>query len=299
VKLLRATIPANVTLSIADSPGVPAILADASEIHQVLLNLGTNAWQAIGSRQGRITFSLGQYTVTAAEPPPHPDLAPGDYVRLTVRDNGRGIPPELLTRIFDPFFTTKAPGEGTGLGLSIAHGIMRSHRGAITVTSTVGQGTEFSLYFPVASGRPESASPFVSAPPAIPEKSGRGQHILCIDDEDTIIDLTGRLLRAAGYTFTGTSRPLEALALVRAEPEKFAVIITDFSMPEMSGIELAEEVRRIRPDFPIILASGYLRAGDAEAAQAAGIREILQKPQSLEVLAATVTRVLASSGTPS
>ena len=293
VKLLRATIPASVSLTVRSGPDLPTVEADTSEIHQVLLNLGTNALHAIGGRPGEITFALEAVAV-APEALPHPDLRPGSYLRIAVGDDGCGIPRELLTRVFDPFFTTKAPGEGTGLGLSIAHGIMRSHGGAITVASTVGAGSVFSIYLPAARG--DALTPAESPPPrlaAVP--LGRGQRILYVDDEETIVALAVRMLAKGGFNPTGCTRPSEALALFRADPGSFAAAVTDFSMPEMNGLELAAELLRLRPDLPVVLASGHLRAADAEVAQRLGIRKILQKPQSLEFIVPTVAALLADA----
>ncbi len=292
VKLLRPTIPANVEIGLTGSANLPLIEADSSEIIQVLVNLGTNAWHALGSRPGSVTFSVETCRLEPGQPPPHAELTPGDYVRITVRDDGPGIPPEVLPRIFDPFFTTKAPGEGTGLGLSIAHGILRSHGGAITAASTLGAGSTFALYFRATEGAPTPAdapAPAVAAS----AKPGRGQHVLCVDDEEAIVKITTRMLETAGFVTTGCVRPREALARFRAEPAAFALVVTDLSMPEMSGLELAAELQRIRPGTPVVLTTGYLRAGDEAAAQSAGIREIIHKPQNLDQLVPTITRLLA------
>jgi PAS domain S-box-containing protein len=291
VKLLRATIPATVEITVTAAPSLPCIEADSSEIHQVLLNLGTNAWQALAPRAGHVTFTLDTFTLTPTAPPPHPNLTAGDYVRIAVADNGPGISSAVLPRIFDPFFTTKGPGEGTGLGLSVAHGIMSSVRGAITVASTVGQGTVFTLYFPASAGEPTSLTERPA--PAPVAKLGRGQNILCVDDEKTIVVLMDRLLTGAGFTVTGCVQPHEALARFRAEPGAFALVVTDLAMPQMSGIDLTRELRRLRPDLPVILTSGYLRPADTEAAAAVGIREIIQKPQSLDQIVPTIVRLLA------
>jgi PAS domain S-box-containing protein len=241
VKLLRATIPSGVEIETALTAQVPDVEADSSELHQVLLNLGTNAAHALGSRNGRIEFRVRVVEIEPGGPTPHPDLQPGKYACIEVRDDGKGIPPDVVPRIFDPFFTTKAPGEGTGLGLSMAHGIMRAHGGAITVSSEVGVGTVFQLYFPAsAQARSDSRSP-IPAPTAGP-KPGRGERILCVDDEPAIVMILQRVLRNAGYRPTGCANALEGLMALEASVEGFDLIITDLSMPRMSGLEFTRQI---------------------------------------------------------
>ncbi|MCX6952091.1 MAG: ATP-binding protein [Verrucomicrobia bacterium] len=262
-KLLRATIPAGVEIGLVLGDDVPDVVVDSSELHQVLINLGTNAAHALGSRNGRITFKLDALTIGAGDAKPHAELRPGRYARVEVRDNGTGIPPALLTRIFDPFFTTKAPGEGTGLGLSMAHGIMRAHGGAITVESTVGVGSAFFLYFPASTRPPAALSPAAELTGA-GAKPGRGEHILCVDDEPVLISVLRQMLGNAGYRVTGCTSPEDALAVFQADPAGVDLVITDMSMPGMSGVELTRKLVAVRPNLPVVLTSrlrGHRAAG--------------------------------------
>jgi CheY-like chemotaxis protein len=301
VKLLRATIPATVDLSTTLGADLPPLQIDSTELHQVLLNLGTNAWHALGSRTGRIRFALEACTITpnakaAAE------LPPGRYVRITVSDNGKGIPADVMPRIFDPFFTTKAPGEGTGLGLSVVHGIVSANGGAITVSSTVNVGTTFELLFPAADPDAIAATPAKVRAPLPPAGTAKGEHILFVDDEESLVMVAERVFGRAGYTITTCLRPKQALAIFRTNPEAIHLVISDLSMPEMSGLDLATELLRIKPTLPIILTSGYLRPGETETALQAGVREIVEKPNTPHDLLPIVSRLLkakASATEPS
>jgi PAS domain S-box-containing protein len=290
VKLLRATTPAGVEIRTTIAANVPYVEVDNSELHQVLVNLGTNAVHALGSRQGTIEFVVDVQTIEDGLGKPHAGLQPGRYARVEVRDDGRGIPPENLSRVFDPFFTTKAPGEGTGLGLSLAHGIMRAHGGAITVASTVGVGTVFQLYFP-ATTRPLTTTKVVPPSPTSLRVT-RGERLLCVDDEPAIIQVLQRVLRHAGYKVTACTNPDEALAAFQASPAEFDLVITDLSMPRMSGLELTKHVLRLRPGLPVVLMSGYLRSGEMEEATQAGVKEFVQKPVGLDRIVTVLARLL-------
>ncbi len=295
VKLLRATIPANIELRITVPPTVPLVETISTGIHQALLNLGTNAWHALKSQAGRIEFIVDTCTVGVGQPAPDPNLVPGAYVRIVVADSGTGIAPEVLPRIFDPFFTTKGPGEGTGLGLSIVHGIMRASGGTVTVESTLGVGTRFSLYFPVS-----ATSPAPATAPAVPRSAettrARGEHILYVDDEPTLVSLVKRLLTRAGYVVTGYTDPRDALAAFRQDPASFDLVVTDYSMPEMTGLELAAALLHLRPDLPVLLTSGYRSPGLAEEARQVGVHRVLDKVDSTAELLPLVARMLRERG---
>ena len=266
---------------------LPAVLADTTQIHQVLMNLCTNAAQAMSDRPGRLAVRLDPCTLTASQAEANPNLRPGAYVRLTVSDTGHGMDQATLNRIFEPFFTTKGPGEGTGLGLSVVYGILHSYEGAMTVESQVGEGTTFHLYFPVhTAGATEMAAPVAGIP------GGKGEHILLVDDERLLALLGQKMLERLNYTVVSKSSVVEALALVRANPAAFDLVITDLTMPGMIGTEFARLLLEIRPDLPIILTTGYTASLTEERVRAMGIRELLLKPQTVQSLGTAVHRAL-------
>jgi len=283
--LLRSTISANVDLVIALRDGTPNILADATQIHQILLNLCTNAWQALEGKPGRIEVRLESVVVDATAT--SGGAAPGRYARLVVADDGKGMDDATLERIFDPFFTTKEPGVGTGLGLSVVHGIVKDHNGAITVTSAPGAGATFAILFPEYAAEVEAA-----VPRPRPSYRGRGEHVLFLDDEEALVRLAKRLLERLGYRVTGFSNAEAALASVRDDPARFDLAITDFNMPGLSGVQVAELLRMIRPNLPVILTSGNISDDLRESATRAGVGHVLNKPSSIEELAEAVHRSL-------
>lgn len=297
-RLLRATLPAGVSLNVECTPDAPAVLADATQVEQVLLNLCSNAWQVV-QRQGRpgvIEVRLEAHVAVggAYKGPEQRSrggrvaLHPGRYARLTVRDNGPGMDEATRGRIFEPFFTTKAAGEGTGLGLAVVHGIVQGHEASIEVQSAPGEGTSFCVYFPAAT----APVPVVPAhkPATVPERVG-GKHILCVDDDESIVFLMRRLLGLQGYRVSGYTDPHEALAAVRAEPGQFDLAVTDYNMPGMSGLELARALREIRADLPVALASGYITEELRAEAPAAGVIELIYKPNTADELCEAVARL--------
>jgi PAS domain S-box-containing protein len=287
-KLLRATMPASVELELVVATDAPGVLADETQIHQILMNLGTNARHALKERVGRIQIKLERFQVDEAHATLEAKLHPGPYSRISVSDTGSGMDSVTLKRIFEPFFTTKKRGEGTGLGLAVVHGIMDSHDGAITVYSHPGEGTVFHLYFPAHSGEellvlPDSAS--------VPR--GGGERILFLDDEEVLVRLGHKTLQALGYEVDVVTDPAVALALVREDPSRFVLVITDHAMPGMSGLQLASELHSIRPDLPIILTTGYSLTLTPDRIKAAGIRRLLPKPTSSQSLGIAVSAVLS------
>ena len=217
----------------------------------------------------------------------HHDLSPGKYLRLTVSDTGAGIDDKIVDRIFDPFFTTKKPGEGTGLGLSVVYGIVRSCGGAITVQSAVGRGTEFNVYFPLLTELEHKQEAKVEAP-----IRGGKERILFVDDEAALVELAGSSLRALGYEVAGRTSSLEALELFRARPDGFDLVITDMTMPNMTGSELALQLMRIRPGIPIILSTGFSEGMTQEKARAIGVKEFIMKPMVQRQMAEAIRRVI-------
>lgn len=285
-QLLRAAIPKDIEIQIEAAQPNLLVLADASQIHQVLVNLMTNSSQAMRAG-GILRVRLARCLVDGQFAAQNPDLKPGAYVRLTVTDTGHGIESAALERIFEPFFTTKPPGEGTGLGLSVVHGIVKSHHGAIHVESTAGAGTTFHIYFPAL----EPAShPVAETQTGIP--FGSGERILIVEDEVQLGDFGRRALERLGYRVRLCHNSAEALEAFRSRPMDFDLLITDLTMPGMNGLDLAQATLRIRPDLPVILTTGFEGKMKTERIHELGIRELLLKPSSLESLAQAVRRAL-------
>ncbi|MBI5799788.1 MAG: PAS domain S-box protein [Verrucomicrobia bacterium] len=287
LKLLRATVPASIEFR-ATLASTAIVLADRTQIHSVVMNLGINAWHAMQGRPGTLTVDLAETVVDADFAQRQPDLRPGRYVRLAISDTGCGMAAATVSRIFEPFFTTKEVGKGTGLGLSVVHGIMKSHDGSITVASQTGVGTVFELYFPAfATGVTDAA------PDPEPLPRGRGEHILFVDDEEPLVLLGQRLLERLGYRVTVHANPLEAAAAIQAQPAEFDVVITDLNMPILNGMELAERMLAIRPGLPIILTTGYNASLTDEFARVRGFRELLLKPYDMREVGNALQRALA------
>jgi PAS domain S-box-containing protein len=288
VAMLRAALPAGVTLHSDCEPNTPAVLANRTQLHQVLMNLCANAWQSMDGREGRIDISLAGANLNGDSVP---ELGAGKYVRLSVTDNGKGMDATTLEHIFDPFFTTKEPGIGTGLGLPIVEVVVRSHKGAIRVKSKPGVGTTFDLYFPCATGSVERAPEEARQP-----QRGGSQRILYLDDEEPLMFLARRSLALLGYEVKGCTRPEEALEAFNADPAAFDLLVTDLNMPGISGLDVARECLKVRKDLPVMLASGYVTEELREKARALGIREIIYKPDLVEDLAQAIHRSLSQLG---
>jgi CheY-like chemotaxis protein len=289
LRLLRAAIPASIEIDSSVEPDLPPVLADATQIHQIVMNLAANAAAAIGSGPGKLRVACVAVTLDEESAGAHPDLRPGRWVRLDVEDSGCGIPHGMLDRIFDPFFTTKGPGEGTGLGLSVVHGIVKTHEGAALVESEPGKGTVFHIYFPALEIR-ELSPPRASRATA----GGRGEHVLYVDDEPALVELLKAQLEMLGYRVTACDSSVQALETFKASPLDFDVLITDLTMPGMSGAELAERILKLRPDLPIVVATGYGHVMGEERARALGLRRILNKPFSMSVLDEAIQEALAT-----
>lgn len=301
LNLVSARLPSSVTVHAKLHAGRSAVLGDATQVHQVVANLATNAIQAMPAG-GALRVELAIERIEARRAGTIGARGAGEYVVLTVADTGAGIAPEIMDRIFDPFFTTKEVGTGTGLGLSLVHGIVTELGGAIDVTSTLGTGSTFIVYLPRCGDAAGASDQKESAPPR-----GDGQHVLIVDDEEPLVQLATRTLADMGYVPFGFTSSAAALAVFREDPDRFAALITDERMPEMSGSALIREVRGMRSSIPIVLMSGHLgvMAGKAharglvntagvasEAALAVGADEVLQKPLSARDLATSLARVL-------
>jgi PAS domain S-box-containing protein len=292
VTMLRATLPARVTL-VSELTAVPLYVdADATQVHQVLMNLGTNAWHALQGSTGRIAIGLESVLLDDAGPDAVQALPGGQYAHLWISDNGVGMDAATCKRIFEPFFTTKPVGQGTGLGLSVVHGIVRSHLGAITVESVPGRGTHFHVYLP-AELHPSQMGDLDEADE--PPRRGLGQHVMYVDDDETMVLLVERLLERAGYRVTTCANARQAMAAFFDRPHDFDLLVTDFNMPELSGLALAAEFLRLRPDLPVVISSGFLGEELSTGAQRAGIRHLMQKQNTFEELADLVHQALAEA----
>ena len=286
-RLLRATLPARLALTVMCDDTVPPVLADATQLQQVLLNLATNAMQAMRGETGHITLGLDTVILDHALAMAHPELLPlfhrqpGRVAHLSVADDGAGMSQETLARIFEPFFTTKPVGEGTGLGLSVAHGIVEAHEGTILVDSTPGRGTTFHIYFsPVvnpdqsraASERGAGTSASDPAPAA-----ATGKHILYLDDDAGLLFLVKRMLQRHGHRVSTFAHQAEALDTLRQNPNLFDLVLSDYNMPGKSGLDVALEVRLLRPDLPVAIASGFIDETLRAQASGAGVRQVIFK----------------------
>jgi PAS domain S-box-containing protein len=292
-KLLRATLPATVQLALTVAPDAPEILADPTQVHQVLLNLGTNAAQALPDAHGHVELRVERAVLTKPLVTATADLPPGTYARLAVTDDGAGMSAGTLEHIFDPFFTTKGPAIGTGLGLAVVHGVAKCHEGGVAVESHLGVGTTFHVYFPAAT--PQPAAPARRPVTAIAAR-GQGRRVLVLDDEDAIVRITVRRLERLGYRVTGETSALAALGKFEAAPDTFDALVTDYSMPGLTGVELVRAFRRARPDLPVVLTSGLVDEDVASALALLDVREIVLKPCSTEELAAALERAFAARG---
>ncbi|HSQ84314.1 MAG TPA: PAS domain S-box protein [Desulfobacterales bacterium] len=285
VKLLRSSIPTSIEIRHNIPKDIDTILANSTQLNQILINLSTNAHHAMPNG-GILDVSLKNVELDKNRAAQHPDLNPGRYVNLKVSDTGHGISAREIDRIFDPYFTTKDIGKGTGMGLSVVHGIVKGHEGAISVKSEYGQGTTFSIFFPVI----EKQTAIETEP--IKDLPTGNERILLVDDEKSIL-FTGRnLLERLGYQVETRQNPIEALDLFRVDPNQFDLVITDMTMPKMTGDQLVQEILKIRPDLPVILNTGFNEKIDEEKAKQIGIRQYIEKPFNRRILANVVREVL-------
>jgi CheY-like chemotaxis protein len=286
LKFLRVSMPKNVEISEKIEAESAMAVADPTQVHQILMNLGSNAAYAMREKGGILEVGLSGVSLDEETASRQLDLKPGAYLRLTVKDNGHGMTPDIMSRAFEPFFTTKKHGEGTGMGLAVVHGIVKSHDGAITVASELGKGTTFTIYLPRIIGTPPAEE---ETPKPFPKGTER---VLFVDDEDIQVRAMNKLLEHLGYRVVGLSDPQAALELFRRQPGAFDLAIMDQTMPRMLGIELAREVLRTRPDLPVILCTGYSETLNEEEALAAGVSAFMLKPFSVKEIAETIRRVI-------
>ncbi len=288
IKLLRATIPSTITFVTEIVPHAPTVLANANQIHQVLMNLGTNAWHAMKDQPGTLGIRLEKWEVDDAQAAEQPRLRPGSYARISVSDTGSGMDATTMRQIFEPFFTTKPVGEGTGLGLAVVHGIMDGHDGAVTVSSQPGAGSTFQLFFPAQAG--EAA---IGAIEEGPTPRGHGEVVLVVDDEEMIASMIQMALNRLGYAAEFATDPTLALGLIRADPLHYQLVLSDQTMPGMTGLALATRLREIRTELPVIMMTGFSAALTPDRLAAAGVRQVLLKPLTVQALGTAVHAAFA------
>jgi nitrogen-specific signal transduction histidine kinase/CheY-like chemotaxis protein len=286
-KLLRGTLPSTIQMNVNIKTEKDTVMADPSQVQQVLMNLATNAAYAMRDKGGTLTIEMSDATVTD-DALPDSEMQAGTYVRLSVRDTGTGIKTDVLHRIFEPFFTTKEEGQGTGMGLAVVYGIVKSHGGGITLETQQGKGSTFSVFLPYARSQTREKQ---DEQGDIPRGNER---ILLVDDEPEVVEMTALILRSLGYEVTGALSGSEAWNIFVKEPHGYDLVITDQTMPKITGIALAEKILAVRKEMPIIIFTGHSEAVSPEKAKTAGISEFLMKPVMKSRLAETVRRVLNS-----
>jgi len=286
IKFLRASIPATIEIRQRLTDESCNILADPTQMHQVIMNLCTNAGHAMKQTGGVLTMELSTIELSPGEISRHSDLKPGPYVKLTVSDTGHGIDHALQLRIFDPFFTTKSKEEGTGLGLSVVYGIVKSHNGVVTVYSEPGKGASFNVYLPMIIHEEITKRSVSSA------VTGGTERILFVDDEPALVDIGISMLSALGYQVTGVTSSMEALNLFRAAPDRFDLVITDMTLPKLTGIDLSREMIQIRPEIPVILCSGIRDSETEGQVKSLGIRAYCIKPLTRRDLSRVIRETL-------
>lgn len=288
VNLLRSTLPASVRLDLRLTRAPLAVTADANQLEQVVLNICTNAWHALGGEPGVIEVGLDDAPPLSSNLEGEAAAPPGAWAHVWVRDTGCGMDEATQARVFEPFFTTKPVGQGTGLGLPVAHGIVTAHGGSMRVESAPGEGTTFHLYLPSHPASGEDGEPDLIASDA--PVHGQGQRVLYIDDDEVVVLMAEQLLLRQGFRPTCFSSPREAVAAVAADPTRFDVVVTDFNMPELSGADVTRALRRIRPDLPVIITSGYLTDDQHATVRQLGAIGPMSKQNSFEELGAWIMR---------
>ncbi|MCP4671871.1 MAG: response regulator, partial [Desulfobacula sp.] len=286
LKLIRATIPTTIDIKHDIQSDCGMIKADPTQIHQIVMNLTTNAYHAMEETGGRLQVNLKEVNFKEHDLI-NPDMAPGKFACLTVADTGAGIDEELTDKIFDPFFTTKEVGKGTGMGLSVVHGIVKSMNGVISVYSEPDKRTEFNVYFPIQ----KKSYGMQDSQTNMPIQTGTEQ-ILLVDDEEEILIMEKKMLERLGYKVTSQISSIEALEAFKANPDKFNMVITDMAMPDMAGDKLAIELSKTRPDIPILLCTGFSETISEKKAASLGIKGFLLKPIVMQELSHKIREVL-------
>jgi PAS domain S-box-containing protein len=287
LKLLRASIPSTIAIE-QNIQSNALLMGDATQIHQVVMNLCTNASHSMRDKGGVLTVNISDAELDSEFISTHSDLSPGSYIMLTITDTGHGMPPEILEKIFDPFFTTKEKGEGTGMGLSVVHGIVHSHGGTIYAYSEPGKGSTFKVFFPAIESLLTSERKIDMLIPTGTER------ILFIDDEPAIVNMGRQILESIGYEVVTRTSSIEALEYFKARPNNFDLVVTDMTMPKMTGEVLASELMKIKPNIPVILCTGFSARIDEKKAMSMGIRAFVSKPILKRDIAETIRKVLDS-----
>jgi PAS domain S-box-containing protein len=291
IKLLRASLPTTIDIKLDLLKDIRPIIADPTGVHQILMNLCTNAYHAMREQGGVLSLTFEETEVGDGDQDEWGQIAPGTYLRMAVCDTGYGMEKEVLEKIFRPYFTTKAEGEGTGMGLAVVHGIVKSHEGRISVYSEPGKGTAFHVFLPMFNGLEEDEDALPA--PVLSEPAMRGhEHVLVVDDEESILTMVQQSLTDLGYEVTAYTLSEDAFQAFEQQPGKFDLVITDQTMPHMTGMELAQKAMRIRPDIPVVLLTGYSEIVTRESAATLGIREFIMKPVLTSRLAKAIRRVL-------
>jgi signal transduction histidine kinase/CheY-like chemotaxis protein len=283
--LVRGSIPSTIEVAFRAEHEEAAVMGDPTRLHQLFMNLFTNAVHAMGEG-GKLDVAIGVEHLREARQVLTGEIAAGDYVRIVVRDTGHGIAPEVLDRIFEPFFTTKPAGQGTGLGLALVHAVVKEHGGSINIDSDLGRGTEFTIWLPLTVAE---AGAFVVEEGEVP---GRGEAILCVDDEPEVLAALEEMLASLGYEPSGFSDSGAALEAMRADPHRFDAVVSDEVMPQLTGTQLAVELRKLNPQLPIVIATGYGGAGFETRALSAGVNRVLRKPYRIAELREALGSVL-------
>ncbi|MDH4318321.1 MAG: response regulator [Desulfobulbaceae bacterium] len=289
VKLLRASLPTTIAIELQMDQGPAEIFGDPVQIHQIMMNLGANAAQAMEEAGGKLLVFLGEIEVTEADVREGRKVGPGKYVRLSFSDTGHGMSESMLTRIFDPFYTTRDVGRGTGMGLSVVDGIVAAHGGVVEVFSKLEEGSRFDIYLPVSRRESDGEESLLSS------LRGGNESIVFVDDESDIVSVRKKMLESLGYTVYAAYGGEQALALVQRYRDEIDIVITDYTMPGMTGFQLATQLKKIGLKIPIILCTGYSDLVSVEKARKIGINKVLIKPLNIKNLASTIREVLRES----
>ena len=292
LKMLRASLPSTIHIQEEIDKNCGNIMADPTNIHQIVINLCTNALHSMENEKGTLSIRLYRETLNKQQIAPELGESPGLFVTLEIKDTGHGMDPHVIANIFDPYFTTKEVGKGTGLGLSVIHGIIKDYHGFIRVDSKPGNGSRFQIYIPALTQEASAKKTSVDNEEALPTGTER---ILIVDDESSIVAVTQKILERLGYSVTITTESFLALEKIRSAPDKFDLVISDQTMPGMTGVDLSKKILKIRPDMPIIICTGYSSVISEENFFAIGIKKYLKKPISTKRLAMSIRQVIDES----